>query len=210
MKPIHVYFISCPALVNKRLGNIRRSFNALSENTYIKDITIVHKDDSFYRQQLGEFNFFDDEVWDEHLESCSDIFLENLKNSRSWSQIDKDQANIEIVRNLFPARKLSPSEMSVSLRHRWVWMQSCCSNGISVVFEDDAHVDNCENFNELFSLLPEIHNVAPFIDLADDRVVNYTGPITKYFSNELPFSVIPVARTRTLMAYSYSNSSLWE
>jgi hypothetical protein len=202
---LHIFIISCPSLINSRLSSIRKIFTSVARAAELSTVTVLREPDEYYCHSYFLNYHYDYGSWDSHIQFCSDEFLSNINHSAFNHLNNTVMSSREMLCTLFPPRRLSISEISISLRHRWIWKHCRKLDGITLVLEDDALIGNPGRFRELLSHLWKIHGLFPYVDYSDNSVVPYPKPSYLYQLEGFELYSLPIAKTRTLLCYSFSN-----
>tara|TARA_X000000950_G_C13847684_1_gene633135 strand:- start:584 stop:1228 length:645 start_codon:yes stop_codon:yes gene_type:complete len=139
--------------------------------------------------------------WASDINAGWEFFRNNISSKLLNAHISLKKIRPE---NLFPARLLTKSEQSVALRHILAIEIISRSNLPSIVLEDDALVTDELLFIELLDYLKNNFKDRSFFDLADDYIPLNSNDCKTLNVGNLQFFTMPIAITRTLMAYAMS------
>ena len=143
--------------------------------------------------------------WVADIESGWSYFKKNICSTGLNADPNLDVSLDSISPNkFFPPRLLTKSEQSIAARHILAIEMTAKSDIPCIILEDDALVSDQNIFHELLHYLRRNYKRQVFFDLADRYIpLNINENKTLSIGN-LHFCLMPIAITRTLMAYAIS------
>ena len=200
---MNLIIVTCPQLVNDRLPKQITSLNLAISAGLITGVKILCMKDSdaMFRTK----SVYQPDQWTPDIVFGWNIFKANISNA-----ISDDRPNTNIASDfheaskVFPPRLLTTSEQSVAMRHILAIEAIAKSDIPCIVLEDDALISDQTLFHELLDYLRHNCKNNLFYDLADDYIPINTNEHRSLFVGNLHFCEMPIALTRTLMAYAMS------
>jgi len=121
-----------------RLPGLLARISDLRDKGAIDDIRVIEKDDNAYDEYSS--TKYAPEQWETHIALGAPYFSYNLVGGhRPTASFPVLYGNvISGLSNIFPPRRLTKVEHSITDRHHFVLQQISYSEGLGVVFEDDV------------------------------------------------------------------------
>ncbi|WP_170952891.1 glycosyltransferase family 25 protein [Synechococcus sp. UW179B] len=143
--------------------------------------------------------------WASDIESGWDFFKENISTRILNTTIYTEKSSNSLgPSGFFPPRLLTKSEQSVAMRHILAIKATARSNIPCIILEDDALIGDQALFHELIHYLRDEYKNRVFFDLTDNYIPLNVNHHKKLSTGNLHFCIMPIAITRTLMAYAIS------
>ena len=199
---MNIIILTCPQLSSRRVPvQVLQLIGAISRGL-ISNVHIICMDDS-KALHLAKVPYKPDQ-WTSDIAVGWSSFKENIKAQIEMNAIFNCFPNEPLLHEIFPFRKLTVSEHSITYRHVIAINKIALSTSPCLVLEDDALIEDELLFYELLEALGNFCKYRIFYDLTDNYISIRRSLLNRLEIGGLNFFKQPFAVTRTLMAYAMS------